>query len=202
MVNTFHKKSIPTFLDLPENITNIYAYIIYIAFIGYGGININHQIINSYVFNLTEKFLFLMKITGIEKGVFKSFKMMTSVSLVQRYWKNLFHKGIDWTYDLNSNVYVDLNNSALIHEYFVNDSLVTIFSSNTFEEITEDLEKYDILPDKNFCIYAKFPFEQMIFMSFGEIAYNYDKVTCTLLWMFYPKHLLNEKKKYPGNRIQ
>jgi hypothetical protein len=42
---------------------------------------------------------------------------------------------------------------------------------------------YDYFPDEDFCLYAKFPFQQLIFMFFFSIPTKTDHCSCTYLWM-------------------
>lgn len=201
LVNTFYKTSIPTFLDLPENITQISTEITSIAYIGLGGVYLNRRIISPHVFNLTKRFHFSLKLSGIEKGLFKSFRQTKSISINRKYWRNLFHKGIEWIYDLNSHVRVDLNNSAEIREYFENDTYLNIHCLKTAEGRTDKLKEIDIFPDKDFCIYAKFPFEQMIFVIFDELHDNFTYKSCTFIWLVHPKQFLNETLNSRHNRF-
>ena len=186
--NTFFKTNIPTFTDLPPNVTHINSKILRLTLNGYGEIALNHRIIHPHVFNQIEEFIFEIGISKIEKGVFKSMKNLKLIYIYMDYWRPLAHKGLAWIYDLNSHIRVDLNDSAMIEKYLENRSSVEIWCVPKYYEIAEGLKPRNIFPDEDFCIYTKFPFEQMVYWYSFEIGnQKFSKISCTNVWLIQPK---------------
>lgn len=190
LCNTFYKTNIPTFLDLPNNITQINSSIKSLYLSGYGGISLSRRIINPHVFNRTIFFYFYTEISGIEKSLFKSFRYLKTIFMNFDLWKKLYRNEIDWMYDLNANVRVDFNDSAMIRRFFSNGSFLTIWCTPSYRDILDTVKPY--IPDEDFCVYGKFPFEQMVFWFFENSIINATKVSCAFVWLVQPrKNLLN-----------
>lgn len=199
LINTFYKTSIPTFLVLPQHITQINANINCLTLYGYGGITLNGQIIDPNVFNRTKEFYFYIEILKIESGLFKALKNVKIIQIYMYYWRKLAYKGIDWIYDLNSEIRVNLSDSAMIREYSLNgSSFVTIYCKRRQNEIVEGLQPTNVFPNEDICVYDKFPFEQMVIWFFDEVDLNYTKISCTFVWLVQPELILNGLKKRKG----
>lgn len=194
LTNTFYKTNLPIFLDvLPSNIN---SYIGNLYLFGYGGIPLTRRLLSPYVFNLTANFHFTTEIASFEKGLFKAFRNIKTISTLSRLWRKLFHKGIDWTYELNSDIKVDLNDSALIHKCFQNRLFVSIHFISEIDDEIYGTKPGKFFPDKDFCVYAKFPFEQMVVVGFFELNVNLLQMTCTLAWLMHSKQFLMELERY------
>lgn len=189
LTSTFYRKNIPTFLDYSKNITNLNSDIYRLYFSGFGELTLTRRIINSHVFSNTKDVTFFIAITGIEQGLFKPLRNLKNIYFPMESWRKLAHKGIEWTYDLNSDIKVDLNDTALIQEYLKNGSSVNIgltrASNNDIR--TQIYRPPKAIPDKDFCIYAKFPFEQLVYWSFQEINHNVSQISCTQVWLIHPQ---------------
>lgn len=186
VIDSFYKTNIPSFTDLPKDITDINSNINGLNLYGYGGIVLSPRIINLHVFNHTKKFVFFFEILSIEKETFKNFKYIKDIHIFQHYWHKLFHKGIEWTYNLNSHIKVNLNDSALIEKYLENKSYLAINSELNLRKFIPSISKNIIketYPDEDFCIYAKFPFDQLIVVFFTYIDIYKYKNTCTFTWL-------------------
>lgn len=185
LINTFYKTNIPIFLDLPKEINEINSNIESIEIFGYGGISLNSRIINRHIFNLTSMFTFYSEITSIENGLFKPLKNTRYIQFISKYWRKLFHKGIHWIYDLNSHIRVNIDDSEMIKKHFNEGTNVNIISSLTPNDYVERFFP-NFLPDEDFCIYVKFPFEQMI-VVYIDIPSTYNMTSCTFAWLTHPK---------------
>lgn len=125
----------------------------------------------------------------IEKDVFKTFKFLKSFNFWLEKTREFFHRnGIDWINSLNENVNVDLNDAKATKSYFdrVNFDKISCeirmrwaldFVFDTFES------RY---PDTDFCLYALFPFNKLIYIL-DSIYTNLSKKnatpTCTYLFL-------------------
>ena len=207
LIDSFYKTNIPTFTDLPNEIININSTIYRCYLFGFGGVTLNRRIINPHVFNHTTEFAFLFEILAIEKETFKSLAYINKIYIFQHYWRKLFHKGIEWIHNMNSHIKVNLNDSELIQSYIENKSYLTIFSELNYRKMGEGVSKNilkETYPDEDFCIYANFPFDQLVIVYF-PYPYMYDfKMTCTFAWLiqyifYFPTDFIN--KSQPEYRI-
>ena len=164
-------------------------------------VKLNSRIFDRHVFNRTENFFLAIDISEIPKGTFLPFHHLKHITISLKNWQKLMHKGIDWIYDLNSHLSVNLSDSSLIQQYAENCSLVIIhaFRSNRehLEGVKNSREK-EVFPDEDFCIYSKFPFEQMIFIFFHEFLHTGMQTSCTYAWLsqYYPAFQENFYKCY------
>ena len=186
--NTFYKTNIPTFQDLPPGIDNINSTINKLSLIGFGEMAVNSRIINRYLFNLTVTFDFFIEVTSIEKGLFKSFRKIRTIFIYMKYWRKLFQNGIEWTFDLNSDIRVNLSDSDMIQQYYNNKSFVLIVGFFDGAERAEIIFP-NVFRDEDFCLYAKFPFEQMVLVYFDDLNYvdsavaEIQSLSCTFVWL-------------------
>ena len=104
-----------------------------------------------------------------------------------KYWRKLFRNGIEWTYDLNSDIRVNLSDPDMIKKH-VDDNLFIQIRAYFIEiEYSEGIFPF-YFPNEDFCLYAKFPFEQMILVGLTIIT-EYDW-PCTLVWLLNVKHFM------------
>ena len=210
VIDSFYKTNIPSFTDLPKDISNINSNINILNLFGFGGITLNRRIINPHVFNHTTEFAFLFEILAIEKETFKSLAYIKEIQIFQHYWRKLFHKGIEWIHNMNSHIKVDLNDSELIQSYIENKSYLTIFSELNYRKMGEGVSKNilkETYPDEDFCIYANFPLDQLVIVYF-PYPYMYDfKMTCTFAWLiqyifYFPKDFINKSQPVDFRRMR
>lgn len=183
LADTFYKKNVLVFTDLPEGVKSINASIIRVRFYNCEKIKLNRGILNWHLF---ENIRFLStsgEIASIEAETFKSMKNLAYIDISDTNWRKLFQRGIRWTYDLNAHVrVVDLNDFKILNSYFKNESYVVILVDAAKKLIATPVA--DVFPDEDFCIYEKFPFEQMIVLDKTEFLNNETKLTCTFVWLF------------------
>lgn len=187
LCETFYRKNLPYFTHLPKNITNIDSKVYRLTLNGYGEIQMNFRIINPHVFNLTTEFNFYLKLSKIERGFFKSFKNTQEIFFSVHYWQKLAQNGIEWINDLNSHIRVDLNDTGMILNHFKNGIFVKIFCIRREHEYAVRLKPINAFPNKDFCIYANFPFNQMVVWYSAEVSKRIPHISCTLVWLLQPK---------------
>lgn len=197
MIMTFYKSNILTFLDLPiENRTNLNANVYSLEFYNCEKLKLNSEIINPYVFKHTVGLTLLGEVISIEKGTFKSLKSLKNIIISFIILRKLFHKGIGWVLDLNSNIRVNFSdNSALIRKLNQSSSsFVVILVYRHVRKLSEGISNRivrEMYPEEDFCIFVKFPFEQLVVISdslFLTVNNDLQRMTCTYVWLiqYYP----------------
>lgn len=167
---------------------------------------LTRKTMNPYVFNQTIEILLYGELIGIENGAFKSLKSLKNIRIQFDFYRKLFQRGINWTFDLNSEIRVDLNNSEMISEYFNNNSMVFINELIKDFQLFKGLKKTkikEIFPDEDFCLYVKFPFEQLV-IFYSEHLEKLTRKTCTYAWLtkyysVFPKNIIqiSNDTKFP-----
>lgn len=194
--NTFYKTNILSFFELPGRLS-INSSIL--AFeLSCEKITLNHRILNQHVFNQTKELRLTGEIISIDSGTFRSMPNLKYLEIELDIWHRLVQiGGIDWILDLNSNIKVNLNESLNLKAFFSNFSFVIINAIMRPYKKTQGIavpKMKEVLPDEDFCVYVKFPFEQLVIAIHEEflINKNIDK-TCTFIWIIqylpiYPKY--------------
>ena len=96
--------------------------------------------------------------------------------------RKLMHHGIDWIFDLNSDINIDIYNSSL-GSGISEDICVKLSVKSLYEQGVNEyqLNLNDFFPDEDFCLYARIPFQRVILINF-EIDPNLQ-ISCTCLWI-------------------
>ena len=188
--NTYYKSNYPRFLPFPKSFLNL-SYYLYkpdeLDLINMQNIELNSKILNRFIFNKIYMLRLFGDIVSIEPGLFKTFKNLIWIQIDILSTRKLMHRGIDWMLDLNSEIQVDLtdNNITFLNASTINHCVeIDIYQAYEQGVITSRyFNSYDTFPDEDFCLYLKFPFEQLISMIFFSAAINPDDCSCTYLWI-------------------
>ena len=204
--NTFYKSNFPRFFPI-SNFTYDSRYIDgnmgprYISLINMQNIELNSIILNEYLFSRVQELRLYGDIVSIEKGLFKSFIDLVSLELDILSARKLFHRGIDWLFDLNLgfNEGVDINNISTIDNssrFF----LLNINSiSNDLRTISSlDFDLMDYFPNEDFCLYDRFPFQKLIIINFYPFELKGKDYSCTYLWFYQHVEKVYDLYDWPG----
>ena len=193
LVNTFYKKNVFTFSD--EIYTNLNSNINVLWLGDTININLDLNFVHPSIFNYTNKistgrYSFLNKING---DIFEHLKYLKTIDIGNMNFRKINHKqGIKWIRQINQDVNVNLSNIS--DNYSLNRAVQIIISSAYFK---------NIFPEEDFCIYVDFPFNQLVIVNvlwIGKNEYNYDKLTCTILWLI--QHYVQYLNIYKDNKSQ
>ena len=158
-------------------------------------IELNSIILNEFVFYGIEELSLYGDIVSIEKGLFKSFVNLNAIELDILTARKLFHSGIDWVFDLNEDVNVDINNNSSFNDSYWCIILNINSISNDKRTISNlDFTINDYFPNEDFCLYAQFPFQRLILVNFIGFEFKGKDYSCTYLWFY--QHLLLYNKFY------
>jgi hypothetical protein len=114
--NTFYKSNFPRFqkiLNFSFNSSNDSNMIVLLDLMNMQNIELNSDILNEFLFSRIEFLRLFGDIVSIEKGLLKSFKRLKSIHIDLLSILKLMHNGIDWIFDLNSHINVDIQNVSL-----------------------------------------------------------------------------------------
>lgn len=149
------------------------------------GLNIDSRFLNSYVFAKTQLFRFLCRLNSIQTDVFKPFSELRQIvfdsdSLIQLIRK----QGIEWIRNINSDVNVNLKVVRAVNSN--KNRIVRIVIEPNLNYLLNDNSQYAY--DEDFCLFSRFPFNQMIFITFFEdtefyTSRNRSRFSCTELWL-------------------
>ena len=185
--NTYYKRNFPRFqpmsrIDLNISEEEFRSSIFYLDFVNMQNIELNSFILNEFLFSNIVSLRLFGDIVSIKKGLFKSFKDLKIIYLDIFSTRKLMNRGIDWLFDFNSGINVDVNNSSMAKYYNENDCVKIIVNSYYEKGIVEIVEfnSYEHFPDEDFCLYTKFPFNQLVLMLLGDFRSYYH--SCTFLW--------------------
>ncbi|CAF0896653.1 unnamed protein product [Brachionus calyciflorus] len=186
MSNTFYRKNYIQFKNESSKDPNLKSNIESLILYQVENILINLDLVNKYLFAETIDLLISGKINQIEANVFKELKNLRFLYLDMYFVKGLFHKGLDWLNKINNDLRIDPLNSTDIN--LNKDRIFHIkIAYDTEQSDSRLLNANDIFPEEDFCLYEKFPFNQMIFLTVDDLEKeyfpNYYNYTCTLKWI-------------------
>ena len=191
MIDTFYKRNLLEFHHL-DNTTNMNAWITNLFFYNTEKVEFNSRLLNNLVFKNVKMMGIYGEVKSIQIGLFRSFKKLRQLLMDPFFLRSLFHRqGADWLRDLNSDVYVDLDNRSQLESlmYMNKYIMFNIDMSKNYMSTYLDrdsLLKIDLVfPNEDFCLYKQFPFNQLVIMGissnflFFRINATYS---CTFVW--------------------
>lgn len=193
--NTFYRSNYPKFIPMNNTFEFMnYSSPFLLDLIDMQNIELTSTILDRTVF----KDLFTLRLFGdiksIQSGLLKSFRSLKIIHLDTKSIKRLFHNGIDWMFDLNPDIQLDLNHISMmnIHEFERLDLCVTIFLYTYYTQGSKlqiEFEIKYVFPDQDFCLYTKYPFQKLVVL----LANFFDsKFTCTFAWIIQYHILFNQ----------
>ena len=187
LVDTFYKKNVISFSN--ENYTKLNSMINWLRLENLVNINLDLNILHPSVFNNTEYITINgFSLNKIDGDIFVHLKNLKIIFIYNIVFRKINHKqGIYWIREWNKDLNVNLSsNNIEKYRSYVKEIQIII-------KLTDRLT--DVLPEEDFCIYAKFPFNQLVIFYVSEhyIHYKYsNESTCTYLWLVqYYKNYVN-----------
>lgn len=187
-IDSFYKTNLVKFFSISNNESKRLesTYINSLNLNDFENLKLDKTILHPIVFqNLT--FLTLLgRLSSIQAGLFKNFDYLKEISFNVKYFRELVHRDIQWIFDLNHNIRVDLNNSEMMPDdkklELMYVYLRNVFSMSQKENIYDMREAGPsyLYPNKDFCLWVKFPFHQLVVI---EYSIGGTDLTCTYLWL-------------------
>lgn len=168
------------------------------------GLKLDAKLLNPNIFRQTIAFSFHFDIEWIDASVFKNLSMLREIRFDSANLMQLMRRqGIEWIKSINSEVKVNLSTlkrdelSKTIHQ------TVGIVMDDEMGSTTNQLA---LLDDQDFCIFAEFPFDQLVFLYKSSKSHiNHQNTSsvqshflhissCTEIWLyqFLGLHLASE----------
>lgn len=187
LMDTFYKTNMLRFTNMSQHESNsIHTSIAYLEIQKAEKIVLKADFLHPHVFrNLTYLQIF-GEVTSIQTGLLKSFTQLKQIALGATCARKLLTRGgIEWMRGLNPSVKIDTSH-AIGDPKKIATTTITIYIMSVYEETFGlkssfwDLTTQNVFPDEDFCLYSRFPFEQMIVLLFKHVD-EYE--TCTFLWL-------------------
>ena len=183
--NTFHKSNFPRFQPISNSSSNDNITFLSLKLLNMQNIELNSDILNEYLFSKIIVLGLFGDIVSIQKGLLKSFKGLNHIEIDPLSIRKLMHHGIDWIFDLNSDINVDIYNHSLASDIIEVEICVNIDITSSHDQGVDigKLNYNDIFPDEDFCLYARIPIQQLIFIYFKTYGIEEKDYSCTSLWI-------------------
>ena len=205
--NTFFKSNFPRFQPILNyssfNVSNTKTYLFHsLELIHMQNIELNSLILNEFLFSNLRLLKLFGDIVSIEKGLFKSFRKLIHIHIDMLSFRKIMHREIDWIFDLNSGIDVNIYNKSLAYDTINSKNIncigLYIYYPLYDQKIQSAILNYnDDFPDEDFCLYAKIPIQQLIFIDFIETTIKEKDISCIYLWSFrYQQILFDFCQKY------
>lgn len=154
-------------------------------------IKLDSSILNELAFKNIKILQLNGEIRSIQTGVFRSFRNLKTIEIDVHFLKILMHRGIDWIRDINKQIDIDLRNKS--QQVEIKELRQIYFRLKINTSLSEDYLTFyrkisipDSFPDEDFCLYEKFPFNQLVLFI---IVLDQQKLmidhhpTCTFVWL-------------------
>lgn len=187
--NTFYRSNYPKFAPMSDtNITDINSNIKHLYIYYVQNIDLDSTILNRLAFKNIERLFLSGGIDSIQVGLLKSFTRLKNLILDGYSTRKLIHRGIDWIRDINSELKVDLesNLSVLLSNESLSSWCVSFRTTPSdrigIDYVETDFKPIGVYPDEDFCLYERFPFEQLVIFIPHLTKLNFN-LTCTYIWL-------------------
>ena len=148
-------------------------------------INLDLTILNPSVFSQLQEIQIIGAVKTIDKTIFTTLNQLNIINFSSAHFRKIVHKnGIDWIFEINKNLTVNLSNINEIAEKGILIKYLTI----KCDLIIHQIPIFEVFPDKDFCVYKDFPFDQLVVLM--QYCDDYliemiktDEFTCTYLWL-------------------
>ena len=167
-------------------------------------VDLDRRMLNENIFKWTRFVTISGELRSIQSDLFinENFKSLIEIIISAAYMRSLSSKqGIEWIRNINKNVSFDLN--ALNELNYTNSKTRIGFKFiklhqrlgyNFYKLNSLQLSRIEeVFPDEDFCIYEKYPFNQMVILGFYYNDVFDDKLTCTYLWLSQYNKIINDK---------
>lgn len=145
-------------------------------------IKLNQKIINTHVFKNLQSLYISGDVNSIEVGLLGLLKYLRMIQLDPTYIRKIFHRnGIEWLQCLNTDLDVNMSDFTSVTTHWPDRKKFEIRNKIVFYTVYTD-----IFPDKDFCLYVKFPFHRLIFIMYEpyNLGAANNTITCTAVWLF------------------
>ena len=183
LVDSFYKKNVLSFSNYTfKGLTTI---IQRLELDKVQNINLDFNLLNPDVFNYIRTIDIFGSINRIEESIFPTFKSLFMISFKTNYFRKMMHiNGINWIKAINSHISVDVLNQTVLSYYYESIKLINL-DCNFY---SQEERLATVFPDEDFCLYAEFPFTQIVTIAqhCGRDVYEFNTnidFSCTFFWL-------------------
>ena len=185
LVKSYYKQNLIKFLKVNQSIN---SNIRYQQFGDFYGLDLNKELINEEIFEKTSEFLFDGVINSIETDLFKSFKRLKSIRFNPIYFIEILQKqGIQWIKSINYQVRVNFSDLESVRTY-MNKSVEIEFAIDNIFNFRFN-SKAKMFHDEDFCLFAEYPFHQLIITIITRVK---AELSCTTRWLIQYYSIYNQ----------
>lgn len=168
MSDNFFRKNTLLFTGSENNslLDTLDSYIYGLVLYRTENIAIDANFLNPFVFKHLSYINCYEPIGRIDNNIFSFFRELKYLQLEAHFFRKLVHKqGIDWIRSINRHVSVNLSDSREIKRNQNNEHFLIL-------RFTDGHSIRDVLLDDDFCLFVKFPFEQLVVFQFSVEILN------------------------------
>lgn len=170
LVETFFHKNVIKFLNLDVKISSsIYS----LSLRNSKNIHIDSSLLHEHIFSYIHRIHLYGEIRSIQVDLFSNFKYLTSIYIqINNFMKLTRTQGINWIRSINKKENTNLARFITIMPKYLGVAVLNDFDSNSNDDFT----------DADFCLFVRFPFDQLVFMI--EIReFTTNLISCTRIWL-------------------
>lgn len=182
-IDTIYKRNILTFTNISDSITEINSMIVELRMDNFEIRQLDSRLLNRLAFKNINCLYLYGKLNSILTGLFRSFTQLRRIVLYDSIIRQFFHNGIDWMFDLNFDLNIDVRNATQMKKVFQMRFIRITFTHviQVGRKFSDDtITSLNLFPNEDFCLYTRFPFNQLIVLFFDN---QYEDRTCTYIWI-------------------
>lgn len=152
-------------------------------------VDLDTRLLNPRVFASLESVDVRGYVRAVSSTLFDSLPNLRIVNFRTTHFRKLAHNsgGIEWIRRMNAHLRVNMSNRTEVSLKSSEYMYVLLSCEQVFQEASMS----EIFPDEDFCIYAKFPFDQLVFLGqycanstiLANIRTLNPTFTCTYMWI-------------------
>lgn len=152
-------------------------------------VDLDTRLLNPRVFASLESVDVRGYVRSVSSTLFDSLPNLRIVNFRTTHFRKLAHhnSGIEWIRRMNAHLRVNMSNRTEVA--LKSDEYMYVLLS--CEQVFQEASMSEVFPDEDFCVYAKFPFDQLVFLgqycSNSTILANIRTLnptfTCTYMWI-------------------
>ena len=152
---------------------------IFMLFLEMHNEKLSESIMNAQLFKKVNYISILGSVSSIDTYVLKEFTSLLSICLTLYNFRELFHNtNTLWMNSLNERLHINMNNSMQVSQYA--DKYVNIDLAYPPSNLVVFEKVYDF-PDEDFCLFKRFPHDQLVLPHI--YAPRNLNCSCTLQWL-------------------
>ena len=190
--SSFINSNILTFLKLNQTKNDLNSNIYFVLFQLYR-IHFDENLFDKFIFQNTTSLDLNGILNGIQEDLFKSFNELTLIRIRTQCVKQLFATNNKWLEYLNYNLEINDLDGPKDYIFSLLPNSIFLIIYQTFPKVT-----FYEFPNEDFCLFAKFPHNKLVFPQLKPIQYL--NCTCTELYLMQYSIAIKSEFQYYSNK--